>query len=143
VAEIALTRTLSGLAPADDHAREVLRRWQLGETLKADVRKPRAHRSLRRYWALVNLVYQNSEQFKSPEAVHAYLKIRAGHCTPIVSKSTGEVFLVPDSISYDRLDETEFRAVWERVVQVVADEILGTGVPEIEAEIMRIVGLAP
>jgi len=141
VAEIALTRTLSGLAPADDHAREVLRRWQLGETVKADVRKPRAHRSLRRYWALVNLVYQNSEQFKSPEQVHQYLKIRAGHCTPIVSKATGEVFLVPDSISYDRLDEIEFRAVWERVVQVVADEILGTGVPEIEAEIARLCGL--
>lgn len=141
MAEIALTRTLSGLAPADDHAREVLRRWQVGEQLKADVRKPRAHRSLRRYWALVNLVYQNSEQFKSREAVHAYLKIRAGHCTPIVSKSTGEVFLVPDSISYDRLDETEFREVWERVVQVVADEILGTGVPEIEAEIARLCGI--
>jgi len=141
--DVTLVRTLSGLAPADDHAREVLRRWNVGEQLRADIRKPRSLRTLRRYWALVRLTYENCEQFKSEQQVHQYLKIRAGHCTPIVSKSTGEVFLVPDSISYDRLDETEFRAVWERVVQVVADEILGTGVPEIEAEIMRIVGLAP
>lgn len=137
-----MIRTLAGLAPADDHAAGILKRWPLGEHVRADVRKPRSGRTHRRYWALVNLVYQNSEQFKSPDQVHAYLKIRAGHCTPIIAKGTGEIFLVPDSISYDSLDETSFREVWERVVQVVSEEILGTGVPEIEEEIARCAGLA-
>lgn len=140
--DITLTRTLSGVAAGDDAATDYLRKWPIGETRRANVRRPRALKSLRRYWALVNLVYMNSEQFKSQDAVHAFLKIKAGHCTPIVAKSSGEVFLVPDSISFDTLDEQAFNDVWNRVVQVVAEDILGTGVPEIEAEIQRIVGFA-
>lgn len=140
--DITLTRTLSGVSPGDDAAKDYLRRWPIGESRRANVRRPRALKSLRRYWALVNLVYMNSEQFKSPESVHAFLKIKAGHCTPIVAKSSGEVFLVPDSINFDTLDESAFQDVWNRVVQVVAEDILGTGVPEVEMEIQRVVGFA-
>lgn len=140
--DITLTRTLSGLAPGDDAAKDYLRKWPAGEARRANVRRPRALKSLRRYWALVNLVFMNSEQFKSTDAVHAFLKIKAGHCTPIVAKSSGEVFLIPDSISFDTLDEQAFNEVWRRVVQVVSEDILGTGVPEIEAEIQRVVGFS-
>jgi hypothetical protein len=138
--DLTLIRTLHGVSAGDDFAKDYLRRWPIGEARRANVRRPRALKSLRRYWALVNLVYQNSEQFKSTDSVHAFLKIKAGHCTPIVAKSSGEVFLIPDSISFDTLDEQAFNDVWNRVVQVVSEDILGTGVPEIEAEIERIVG---
>lgn len=142
MAAVTLVRTLTGLAPADDAAAAVIKRWNLGEHVRADIRKPRAHRSLRRWWALCNLVYQNSEQFASPELVHQFLKIRAGHAIEIVSKATGEVYLLADSINYERLSEDEFMDVWNRAVKVVAEDILGTGVPEIEAEIARCIGLA-
>jgi hypothetical protein len=142
VTEVFLKRTLTGLAADDDHAVEILKRWPLGERVKADIRKPRAHRSLRRWWVLCTLVSQNSEQFKSPEMAHAYLKIRTGHAVPIVNKATGETFLIPDSISYDAIDELEFENIWTRAVQVIAEEILGTGREEIEMEIQRLVGFA-
>jgi hypothetical protein len=141
--DITMVRTLNGLTPADDAGKEVLKRWPVGQALKVDVRKPRAHRSLRRYWGLVNLVFENSDQFKSTEQVHQYLKIRAGHCTHIVNKATGETFLIADSINYDNLDEDEFQKVWNSVVNVVCEEILpGITQPEIEHELQKCMGLA-
>lgn len=141
--ELQLTRTLSGCSPGDDFARGYFQRWPLGETRKANVRKPRAHKSLKRWWGLCNLVHANSDQFRSPDMVHDWLKIRAGHCVSIVSKSTGETWLMADSISYDAIeDEADFQDIWKRAVKAVSEEILGTGIPEIEAEIMRCCGMA-
>lgn len=138
--DISLVRTLSGAAAADDAAVAYMRRWPPGEMRRADIRRPRSKRALNRYWKLVDLVLDNSDVFRCKEQVHNFLKLRAGHVIQIVSKKTGEVFEVADSIDYDTLEEDQFADVWKRVVQVVADDILGTGVPEIEAEIERIVG---
>lgn len=143
MSRIYLTKTLHGLIPADDDARDALKKYKPGETLAADVVKPREHRSLRRYWAMINLVLQNTDQFKSKEQLHQYLKIRAGHCTPIVSKATGEVFYVPESIDYATLDENGFAQVWAKIVNVICEEILpGLDSEVMELEIQRVCGLA-
>lgn len=141
--KVSLARTLSGWSPADDEAVRVSRKWQPGESVVVDLKKPRAHRSLRRYWGLCNLVMQNSDKFKSPSQVSDYLKIRSGHCSLIASEKTGEIFQIPDSIDYDTLDEPEFQEVWKRVVDVVCEDILpGITHEEIATEIMQCAGLA-
>lgn len=141
--KVTLARTLTGWSPNDDEAVRVSRRWKPGESVVVDLKKPREHRSLRRYWGLCKLVFENSDKFKTIAQVHQYLKVRSGHCTQIVSESTGEVFLVADSIDYDTLEENEFQAVWRRVVDVVCEDILpGITEAEIEAEILKCTGLA-
>jgi hypothetical protein len=143
VSDIFLRRTLSGFEANDDAAKERMRRWPPGTVVKADVRVPRDNRSLRRYWALVGMVFDNSTRFPSREALHLYLKIRAGHATPIVVESTGEVLLLPDSIDYDTLDEDQFRDVWQRVCDVVAEDILpGITSEEWALEVQKLVGIA-
>lgn len=138
-----LTKTPNGLRPSDEASEETYRRFKLGQIYRADVVKPREHRSLRRYWGLVKIVYQNSDQFRSEDQVHQFLKIRAGHCTEIVSKATGEIFLVADSINYDTLDEAEFEDVWMRIVKAVCEDILpGIDEQELEYEILKIIGAA-
>ncbi len=73
--------------------------------------------------------------------MHDFLKIRAGHCTHIVSKATGEVYLVADSIAFSRLNEEQFQEVWRRAVQAVCDDILPTVTEAaLEEEILRLVG---
>lgn len=138
---VALTRTLSGLSPADDAATHVLQKIKAGETVQAEIRRPRSNKNLRRWWALCRLIYENSDQYRSQEQVHDHLKILAGHCQQIVSKSTGEVYLIADSIAFSRLDEDEFQDVWVRAVKAVTEHILpGVTAPEIENEILRLIG---
>jgi hypothetical protein len=143
MAKLLLKRTLSGWTEADDESKALARKFVVGQTYRANISKPRELVSLRRYWGLVTLILDNSPQFTSKEQIHNYLKIRAGHCTPIVSKSTGEIFLVPNSIDFDSLDETQFQAVWNKVVDVVCEEILpGVSQDEINLEIQKCCGIA-
>lgn len=143
VTEVYLKRTLAGLEANDDEARSTLRRWKPGTVVKANVRVPRDHRSLRRYWALVGLVFDNTDTFPSKEALHFYLKIRAGHATPAVVPGTGEIILLPGSIDYDSLDESEFQVIWQRVCDVVAEDILpGVSAEQLSLEVQKLIGLA-
>ena len=132
-------RTISGLSPDDDAARDVLRKVKVGDVVRVEVRRPRNLSAHRRFFALVNLVYTNSEKFPSPDVARRVLTCRAGHALPYIIESTGEVLLIPESISFANMDQDEFDAFWQRVVKVVCDEILpGVTEPEIEEEISRI-----
>ena len=138
-----IRRTLTGWVPYDESSKEIWNKYKLNEVYRADIVKPRELTSLRRYWALVNMVYSNSDQFSSTECLHQYLKIRCGHCTPITNKLTGEVFLVPNSISFSTLDEVEFQKVWKSIVDIICNEILpGITDVEIEYELQKVCGLA-
>jgi TusA-related sulfurtransferase len=138
-----MKRSLSGLMADDEAAAKLLRNLNPGDVVKVDIQKPRSHKNLRRWWALINMIYQNSDQFKSPEQAHDYLKILSGHCSQIVSKTTGEVYLVADSIAFGRLDEDEFQEVWARAVKAVSEHILpGVSETGLEQEILQIIGAA-
>lgn len=137
--ELLMRRTLGGLAPDDEASTSALRRIKAGEVVKVELVRPRSHRNLRRWWALMGLIHQNSEQFKSPEQAHDYVKILAGHCSQIVSQSTGEVYLVADSISFGRMGEDEFQQVWMRAKDAVREHILpAVEIATIENEIAQL-----
>ncbi len=143
MARLHLTRTLTGFAAADEPTAEAMRKYKVGDTYRAEVVKPRNIAMHRRYWALVTLCYQNSEQFSSTEQLHEYLKIRAGHCSQIVSKTTGEIFLVPKSIAFSEMDEVEFLEFWKRITDVICSEIIpGLDNEALELEIQRCAGMA-
>jgi hypothetical protein len=143
VAKLSLKRTLNGWTEADDASKQTAKRFNVGEIYRAAIVKPRSHKSLARYWLLVEMILDNTDLFKSKEQLHLYLKLRAGHCTPITAKSSGEVFWIPDSIDYDTLSEDEFAEIWKRVTQVVCEDIIpGLQLPELELEIQKLMGLA-
>jgi hypothetical protein len=140
---VRLKRTLTGLIAADEAATEAMRTLKIGDEIECEMKKARVHKNLRRWWGLCNLVHENSEQFRSPEMVHDFLKIRSGHCAQIVSQSTGEIYLIADSIAFGRMDEIRFQKVWKLAVRVVCEEIIpGLNSDEVELEILKCVGLA-
>lgn len=135
-------RTVSGLVADDDAATSVLRKIKVGDVVKVEVRRPRNLAAHRRWFALVNLIYSNSEDYGSPEEVHGALKVLAGHSIPVMDKSTGEILArIPKSISFSALDEDAFQEVWKCAVKAVSEHILpGVTEPEIEAEILNLIG---
>lgn len=138
---ITMTRTLSGFCPADEKARKILAKIPLLTTVSVEYRQPRNGPMHRRYWALCQMVCDNSDQYGSAEMVSDHLKILAGHCTTVVSKGSGEVYLLPKSISFSSMDQGEFDTFWTRAVKVVTEHILpGVTETEIESEICNLIG---
>lgn len=143
MARLLLRRTLSGFIPDDEASAELVRKFKVGETYKAEVTKPRNLKMHKRYWVLVTTVFQNCDQFASIDQCHQYLKLRAGHCTQVVSKATGEVFLVPDSIAFDKMDDAAFMEFWQKITQVVCTEIIpGLNADDLAHELEKLLGLA-
>lgn len=121
--DIFLTRTLAGLVPADEAAKQAVKRWKMGETLKCSVRKPRDYKNHRRYFGLLNLTFENQDKYTSFEHFRKAVQIAAGHVDELISLE-GEVLLLPKSIAYDALDEMEFSKVFGETMTVCA-KILG------------------
>ena len=143
MSELFLKRTLHGFTAADESSLDAMRKFKMGETYRANVVKPRNLKAHRKYWALVNLVYQNAEGYASAELVHAHLKLLAGRCSPVVSKATGETFLVPESISFSAMDEAEFQEFWARCIKAVCEHIIpGIEVDAVQYEIEKLCGVA-
>ena len=141
--QLHLKKTLAGFSLADEMSVENAKRFKVGEVYRAEVVKPRSRKTLGRWWVLCQMILDNTELFRSKEQASDYLKIRAGHSTSIVSKSTGEIFHVANSIDFDSLDEAQFQDLWQRVCDVVVQDILpGITQNEIEYEIQKIVGIA-
>ena len=138
---IAVIRTLGGLSPADDHARKVLAKIEQGKQVSVEYKQPRNGPAHRRFWALCQMVYDNSEQYGSAEQVSDHLKILAGHCTSVASQATGEVYLLPKSISFSAMDQDAFDEFWLRVIKAVTEHLLpGVTSTEIEAELCNLIG---
>lgn len=121
--DIFLTKALSGLVGADEEAKEAMKRWKVGETLKCSVKKPRDYRNHKRYFALLNLTFENQERYTSFEHFRKAVQIAAGHVDELVTLE-GEIVLIPKSIAYDALDEMEFSKVFGETMTVCA-KILG------------------
>jgi len=140
---VLMRRTISGLAADDEAATDVLRRIPVGNVVRVDVRRPRNLSAHRRYWALVNLVYSNSDVYASTDAAHGHIKLLAGEADTVMNRDTGETFLIPKSISFSAMDEDAFQDFWKRAVKAVVEHILpGVTAPEVEMEVLQLIGHA-
>lgn len=134
--DIFLTRTLNGLAPADEAAKQAVKRWKMGETLKCSVRKPRCYKNHKHYFALLNLTFENQERYTSFEHFRKAVQIAAGHVDELITLD-GEVVLLPKSIAYDALDEMEFSKVFGETMTVCAKILGDLDLDELRVEVER------
>jgi hypothetical protein len=131
-----LTRTIGGLAGADEQAKEALRRWKIGETLKCKVSKPRSYKNHKRFFALLQITFENQERYTSFEHFRKAVQIAAGHVDEIISIE-GEVLFIPKSIAYDALDEMEFSKVFTETMIVCAKLLGDLDLHDLELEVLR------
>ena len=132
------TRTVAGLSPADDAAREMLAGLAIGKMVKASVSRPRNLRHHRLFWALASTIADSIGA--SREAVADVIKIRTGHFTVVQAKS--ERYRFPKSISFARMDQAQFNEFFKECCRVVTEEFLPHMKPsDLTREIEQMVGL--
>lgn len=134
--DIFLTRSISGLVPADEEAKQAVKRWKLGETLKCSVKKPRSYTNHKRYFALLTLTFENQDRYLSFEHFRKAVQIAAGHVDELITLE-GEVTFIPKSIAYDSLDEMEFSKVFGETMTVCAKILGNLELRELENEVSR------
>lgn len=109
-----LLRTVAGLEAQDDQGKDVLRKIKVGELVMCDITKPRNLGHHKKFWALLNCVWECAGDWSSPYAILIELKVRLGHVQKVVIRETGEVVSVPKSISFAAMDQTAFDDFYEK-----------------------------
>lgn len=123
--ELHLLNTAGGLVPCDDNDYEEKRKLKVGQIYKATIKLNRNYRLHRKYFALINCAwaYQNERQtafFKeNVEIFRKTMEMAAGHCERVYSIEHKEWRDIPKSIAFDKMDEAEFRDLYERVKDVL------------------------
>lgn len=124
--KIKVQNTIHGLIPLYDEDYDEKKKLKLGATYEITVKLARNLQFHRKYFKLLSLAweYQNeitTERFFNNdfEKFRKTVEIAAGVCDTIYSIDRKEFIDIPKSISFDKMDEIEFRNVYEKVKNVL------------------------
>jgi hypothetical protein len=99
-----------------------LRKFGLGEIISVEVKRPRNLMFHRKFFAMLHIILQNQEYYKSIDDLVDVCKLRTGHCRTIATKE-GDV-QVPSSISFAAMDDTNFADFYDRACNWVVTEVI-------------------
>lgn len=117
--ELYLVKQLNGsLLPAYDSDYEKVKKIKQGDTVKCEVKKPRNIKFHKKFFALMNLVYQNQERYEHIDDLREQLTIAAGYYTTTYTLD-GVEQQKAKSISFAAMDELEFGELYNALLDVI------------------------
>ena len=107
----------NALHPTHDSDRELVNKLKTGEAYKAKIVKPRNYEFHKKYFALLNLAFNNQDEFDNFEKFRFIMTMKAGFFDAI--KTDKGVVYMPRSISFASMDDVEFERVYNAMIQEV------------------------
>ena len=133
--KIQVVKNLNGtLKPAYDSDYESLKKIPLNEIIEIEYKKQRNIKFHRKLFSLLNLAYSNQNIFDNLEDMRYCLMLECNLSEIKVNKLTGEIFKVPKSLQFAKMDEVEFNEVYNTLKQYIC-EWLGVTNEQINEEI--------
>jgi len=135
--KVFLTKTNIGLVPADTNTTDWFNRLKAGEVVKADFKKVRNYAFLRKYFALLNVAYDNwtpgpvdskyGPVEKNFDRFRADVTILAGYYDVTV-RLDGSTRIEPKSISFAKMDEESFSELYSKTIDVLLKFVYNSGI---------------
>lgn len=133
--KIQVIKTLNGtLKAAYDSDYESFKKIPLNEIIEIEYKKQRNIKFHRKLFSLLNLAYSNQNIFDNLEDMRYCLMLECNLSEIKVNKLTGEIFKVPKSLQFNKMDEIEFNEVYNTIKQYIC-EWLGVTNEQINEEI--------
>lgn len=135
---LSVIKTAGALHPADPYQQDELDRLPDGIELSCKITKSRNIGNHRRFFKFVRIAMDLQDHYYTPEKLRFALTIKAGYVDHIVSHKSGETILMPKSMAFDKMDEVEFRQVFEACKNAFWDMLNEMGTRLHEAEYQRL-----
>lgn len=133
--KIQVVKNLNGtLKPAYDSDYESFKKIPLNEIIEIEYKKQRNIKFHRKLFSLLNLAYSNQNMFDNLEDMRYCLMLECNLSEIKVNRLTGEIFKVPKSLQFAKMDEVEFNEVYNTLKQYIC-EWLGVTNEQINEEI--------
>ena len=116
--KISLVRTLSGFKTAYDSDFELSKKIKLNEIYEYECKQTRNIKFHRKFFALINMVFQNQEQYTNIEHLRKDLIIESGNYD-LRHDLNGVEIREAKSISFAQMDEIQFSELYNSVIDVI------------------------
>ena len=137
--DLLLVREGNRLAPADSLSADTMLDIANGEYVTAVIRRPRNLKHLRKFWALINVVFKAQSYFATKKAFVNEIKMATGHFESGVTRD-GIPYVEIASISFAALDQKSFTEFYDKAVEVILTRILpNVNRFDLEAQVMEII----
>lgn len=137
--DVLLMKNLNRLEAAEPSTADIISAMRQGEILTGTIRRARNPRHHAKMFALLNAIFESQSRYPSLYALLVAIKVWTGHydCSMI----DGREIIVPKSISFANMDQTEFESFYNHVVNVVLERILpGINKSDLERRVNEILG---
>ena len=136
--EIHLIKTDAGyFIPAYNSDKELSDQIKTGEVIKVKYSKPRNYKFHKKYFALLDLAFQNQDRIDCFEYFREQIIMRAGYFVEYIDFK-GTVQYRPQSISFGNMDEITFNELYSKSLDVIIKYVLtGNTKEEIETQIIN------
>jgi len=133
-----LRREGNALVPVNGTSRDALAKIKPGAIVAADVRRPRNLKHLRKFWTMIDVIFEAQSHFATKERMVDAIKIASGHFVTWRMPDGREV-VEPDSISFAELSQDGFEEFYDRAVGILLTQILpNCDRADIEARVLDI-----
>lgn len=119
--QIALIKTDEGLRPVHNKDQERISKLKFGTPYLFEIKRPRRLLHHRKFWAILNLVSNNSNGRWTPEKLLIALKIKLGYYNIFQGFDDREI-IHTGSIRFEVMDQDTFERFYDLSLPVLADE---------------------
>jgi len=95
-----------------------MKRIKVGDLLQCEIKKPRNYQFHKKFFALLNMIYQNQERYNNIDHLRNDLTIEAGFYT-LRQNLKGEQIYEADSISFSKMNEEKFEDYYSKCLDVI------------------------
>ena len=127
---ITVRNTINGLVPLYSSDLDEKRKLKIGETYQVEVKRPRNYQFHKKFFALLNIGWENTDVEMPFDTYRRWVTMRAGFYK-VYHTPKGELY-EPESIAFSNMDDDTFSDVYERVLNIILKDT-GAEKPDVEA----------
>lgn len=135
---VILRKDLGCFRPVCDEGEGILRRMAVGQSVMVKFTFPRNTGHHRKFFALMQTIFNNQSHYKTLDHLLTAFKFAIGHTEKI--KTPRGVIEREMSISFAKMDQTEFEDFYRRAVEFVTTEVIpGLEGSDLEREVQELI----
>jgi len=135
--KITVVKKFGKYVPAYDSDYEKSKKHKEGEFYEIEIKQPRNIKFHNKYFALLNLVFENQENYTNIDDLRREITIDIGYYHEYVTIH-GEIKKQAKSISFANMDDFEFSELYGKTInEILANYLTGNTREEIENEILE------
>lgn len=123
------------LEPHDEETRKYIHNRKDGQVIVSDIKMARNYENHKRFFSMLNAAFDMQEFYSEFEVFRNWITVASGWFNIMVYPD-GTTQLIPKSISFENMDELEFRKLFKTAIGAFLEEF-GQGMTD--DEFMRII----